>query len=70
MQKMLDEGIATRRGIMTTHRETAYLEESKDIRLPASEMASDRSIILPLFIPMTEAEQQKVISSFIKIIAG
>ena len=70
MQKMLDEGIATRRGIMTTHRETAYLEESKDIRLPASELASDRSIILPLFIPMTEAEQQKVISSFIKIIAG
>ncbi len=70
MQKMLDEGIATRRGIMTTHRETAYLEESKDIHLPASEMASDRSIILPLFIPMTEAEQQKVISSFIKIIAG
>ncbi len=27
MQKMLDAGIATRRGIMTSHRETAYKPE-------------------------------------------
>jgi perosamine synthetase len=68
MQQMLDEGIATRRGIMTSHRETAYLKECEGLELPLSEMAADRSIILPLYVPMSEADQEKVISTFLRII--
>ncbi len=66
MQKMLDEGIATRRGIMTTHRETAYKEEYAGVKLPVSEEACDRSILLPLYIPMNNEDILKVISSFRK----
>lgn len=61
MQKMLDEGVSTRRGIMTTHRETAYKEECAGLSLPISEKASDRSIILPLYVPMKDEDIEKVI---------
>jgi len=66
MQKMLDEGISTRRGIMTAHREIAYQEECKNVRLPICEDACDRSIIIPLFVPMEDDEIKKVIASFRK----
>jgi dTDP-4-amino-4,6-dideoxygalactose transaminase len=66
MQKMLDAGISTRRGIMTTHRETAYNKEYATLQLPVSEKASDRSIILPLYIPMKEEDIQKVIDTLLR----
>jgi len=64
MQKMLDAGISSRRGIMTTHRETAYTQEYAGLSLPVSEKASDRSIILPLYVPMNDDDIQKVIETF------
>ena len=64
MQKMLDDGISTRRGIMTTHRETAYKTECAGLSLPVSENSSDRSIILPLYIPMKDEDIEKVIEAF------
>jgi dTDP-4-amino-4,6-dideoxygalactose transaminase len=64
MQALLDAGISTRRGIMTSHRETAYKEEYAGLALPVSESASDRSIILPLYIPMKDEDLNKVIDSF------
>jgi dTDP-4-amino-4,6-dideoxygalactose transaminase len=64
MQKMLDAGISTRRGIMTTHRETAYKKECAGLSLPVSEKSCDRSIILPLYVPMNEEDIEKVINNF------
>lgn len=64
MQKMLDAGIATRRGIMTSHRETAYKAECAGVHLPVSEDAADRSIILPLYIPMSSEDIKMVIETF------
>jgi dTDP-4-amino-4,6-dideoxygalactose transaminase len=64
MQKMLDRGIATRRGIMTAHRETAYKDIEGELSLPISEDAADRSIIIPLFYPMRDEEVQQVIDTF------
>ncbi|HEY8933803.1 MAG TPA: DegT/DnrJ/EryC1/StrS family aminotransferase [Cyclobacteriaceae bacterium] len=61
MQKLLDEGIATRSGIMTAHRETAYRDYCKDLQLPISEDACDRSILLPLFIPLEKKDLDFVI---------
>ena len=68
MQKMLDAGISTRRGIMTSHRETAYKKEYEGFSLPVSEKASDQSIILPLYIPMKEEDIQKVIDTFASLL--
>jgi perosamine synthetase len=69
MQTLLDEGVSSRRGIMTTHRETAYSTEYADLSLPVSEKAADNSIILPLYIPMKQADIDEVIAKF-KMIVG
>ncbi|MEN9639430.1 MAG: hypothetical protein RLZZ262_1298 [Bacteroidota bacterium] len=64
MQRLLDVGVATRRGIMTSHRETAYKNSGIDYQLPISEDAADRSIIIPLYVPMTDEEVTYVIQQF------
>ncbi len=66
MQRMLDDGIATRRGIMNAHRETAYKQEYAHVSLPVSEDAADNSIIIPLYIPMEQSDIEKVIAGFRK----
>lgn len=63
MQKLLDKGIATRRGVMCTHRESAYKLEYSDAKLPISEDLQDRSIIIPLYIPMQMDDIEKIIDS-------
>lgn len=64
MQQMLDVGVATRRGVMTSHRESAYKDKVNGLSLPVSEDASDQSIIIPLYYPMTEEEIAYVIYHF------
>lgn len=65
MQLLLDEGIATRRGVMNTHRETAY-KGFGNYNLPISEDLQDRSIIIPLYVPMDKADQEKVVDTLKK----
>ncbi|HYM79329.1 MAG TPA: DegT/DnrJ/EryC1/StrS family aminotransferase [Candidatus Dormibacteraeota bacterium] len=73
MQRMLDEGIATRRGIMCAHREPAYSDPATwrcprvDCQpgpgcpnLVESERAQDHGVILPLFSQMTKEQQERV----------
>jgi perosamine synthetase len=78
MQDMLDQGIATRRGIMCAHLEPAY-QDSATWRcaeigcqtggpcpnLAESERAQKESVILPLFSEMTE-EQQRMVASALR----
>jgi dTDP-4-amino-4,6-dideoxygalactose transaminase len=59
MQALLDRGIASRRGIMNSHRELPY-QRAEPYRLPRSERAQDRRIIVPLYPQMTEEEQAYV----------
>ena len=61
MEQLLEKGIATRRGIMNSHRESAY--SHVDASLPISEGLADNSIILPLYIPMEEEDKDYVISA-------
>ena len=68
MQKLLENGIASRRGVMNTHRETAYKNSSVNVCLPVSEDLQDSSILLPLYVPMTEKDIQYVIDSFLEIV--
>lgn len=60
MQGMLDEGIATRRGIMCSHREAPYADEERRHSLRQSELAQDHAILLPIFVQMTEDDQFRV----------
>jgi dTDP-4-amino-4,6-dideoxygalactose transaminase len=74
MQKLLDEGIASRRGIMCAHREPAYKKEpwtwaakgsGSDPCLHESELAQDECILLPLYQEM-QIEQLRRVTEVLK----
>jgi perosamine synthetase len=54
MQSLLDQGIATRRGIMCSHREAPYSGDKQRHDLRQSELAQDHSILLPIYTQMSE----------------
>jgi perosamine synthetase len=60
MQTLLDQGIATRCGIMCSHREPCYADDIPRHDLRQSELAQDHAILLPLYSQMTEKEQVSV----------
>ncbi len=81
---MLDAGVATRRGIMCSHREGAYPAgtwtcevgfEGCDCsagccqQLRHSEEAQDRVIILPLFPQMSFEQQDAVVAALHKVVS-
>src|SRR5690349_12963934 len=70
MQRMLDAGIATRRGVMNAHREAAYPAGTwrAATGLGRSEEAQDTTVILPLFHQLTEDDQDRVIDTVARII--
>jgi perosamine synthetase len=59
MQRLLDDGIATRRGVMAIHHEAPY---SAPLLLPHTERAAEDTLMLPLFCGITEAEQEYVVT--------
>jgi perosamine synthetase len=84
MQYMLDNAISTRRGIMCAHREPAYAQapwgcaqdratcgcaQGTCARLAESESAQEHAIALPLYVPMDEADQDRVVATLREAIA-
>jgi perosamine synthetase len=66
MQGLLDNGIATRRGIMCSHREPCYSDQKLRHDLRQSELAQDHSILLPIYAQMTEDDQVRVVDALIR----
>jgi len=65
LRRLADAGISARRGIMAAHLEPAYASWHH-APLPVTERLTERSIILPLFHDMTDAEQERVVSVLIE----
>jgi perosamine synthetase len=80
MQALLDQGIAAKRGVMCTHRAPAYASVPYRIAQPSaacacpsdsctglceSERAEDRSLMLPLFPNLSNADQDRVVAAVI-----
>jgi perosamine synthetase len=74
MQRMLDRGVSTRRGVMCAHREAAYppgtwrcwtagCDGRACTHLRVSEAIQDSGLILPLYQQMTDDEQRRVIEA-------
>ncbi|OGK24581.1 aminotransferase DegT [Candidatus Roizmanbacteria bacterium RIFCSPHIGHO2_02_FULL_37_9b] len=61
MNALLNRGIATRRGVMLIHQEPAYKNLYPKVKLPVSDYVSNNSIVLPLYVQMTNVETEKVI---------
>lgn len=69
MQRLLDSGVATRRGIMSIHREPCCRELAAGRAFPESERASDQCLCLPLYASMTQEEQAYVIAKLQEALA-
>jgi dTDP-4-amino-4,6-dideoxygalactose transaminase len=66
MQRMLDDGVATRRGAMNAHREASYPEGSwrpSPAGLGNSERAYDSTVVLPLYHQMTDQDHDRVVAA-------
>jgi dTDP-4-amino-4,6-dideoxygalactose transaminase len=78
MQALLDQGIASKRGVMCTHRSPAYMSipwscdgqarscscaPGACARLSESEQAEDRSLMLPLYPGLSNADQDRVVQA-------
>ena len=67
MQRLLDKGIATRRGIMNAHQEPAY--RVNNWSLPVSEMCRDKTILLPFFTGIGRENLEYISSTLQDIIS-
>jgi dTDP-4-amino-4,6-dideoxygalactose transaminase len=65
LSALAERGISARRGIMASHLEPAY----SYVDLPVTEHLTRRSMILPLFHQMTEAEHDTVVTALGEILA-
>jgi dTDP-4-amino-4,6-dideoxygalactose transaminase len=63
MEALLRRGIATRRGVMASHLEKAYLDRVGRVSLPVTEEAARATMDIPLYAAMTEDEQGYVIDA-------
>jgi len=72
MQRMLDDGVSTRRGVMNAHREGAYPAGTWRAAgtLTRGECAQDTAIALPLYHDMTHDDQARVIESLTGAVLG
>jgi len=68
MQRLLDKGIATRRGIMNAHQEPAY--QSANWSLPKSELCRDQVLLLSLFPGMTMQNLEYVSNTLREILSA
>ncbi len=59
MRLLLLDGVPSRRGVMAIHQERSYADPA--VRLPQTEAASARSLMLPLFAGLTDEQQDRVI---------
>ena len=67
MQRLLERGIATRRGIMLAHREQPFLNAANAASLKQSERASDDSILLPLYPDLSAADLGEIVAALPQI---
>jgi len=78
MQQLLDQGISSKRGVMCAHRTKAYATQpwrcgashfacsgspGTCVHLVESERAEDRSLMLPLYPGLSDADQDRVASA-------
>ena len=62
LARLLDRGVLARRGIMAAHLEPTF-SGHQHVDLPVTERMTRRSLLLPLFHEMTEAEQTRVVDA-------
>ncbi|MFC8454685.1 DegT/DnrJ/EryC1/StrS family aminotransferase [Kitasatospora sp. NPDC057223] len=62
LARLAADGVSARRGIMAAHLEAPYKGTAR-VPLPATELLTARSIVLPLYHALTEAQQDRVVAA-------
>jgi perosamine synthetase len=62
MQEMANDSVATRR-VIACHLEGIYRSRQPELVLPESEAACNHTLLLPMFVGLSEAEQDHVVQS-------
>lgn len=69
LERLADDGISARRGIMASHVQPAYAGHSGMLaELPVTERLTANTLILPLYHRLEEAEQDRVINSVLSCV--
>ncbi len=63
MADLARAGVASRRGVMAIHLEPFYRSLMPGLSLPETERAAQETLLLPLFVGMTGAEQDRVVEA-------
>ncbi|MDH6123084.1 dTDP-4-amino-4,6-dideoxygalactose transaminase [Kitasatospora sp. GP82] len=67
LERLAAAGVSARRGIMAAHLEAPY-KGTERVPLPATELLTRRSLILPLFHSLTEEQQDRVVAALLAAI--
>jgi dTDP-4-amino-4,6-dideoxygalactose transaminase len=70
LDEMHRRGVAMRRGLMAVHREAPYRDARIAGSLRHTELATDQTMILPLYADLTDEEQRDVIENLAEVVAG
>jgi dTDP-4-amino-4,6-dideoxygalactose transaminase len=70
LDEMHRRGVAMRRGLMAVHREAPYRDARIAGSLRHTELATDQTMILPLYADLTDEEQRYVIENLAEVVAG
>ncbi|MET9397560.1 DegT/DnrJ/EryC1/StrS family aminotransferase [Kitasatospora sp. NPDC002965] len=62
LARLAEAGVSARRGIMAAHLEAPYKGTAR-VPLPATELLTRRSLILPLYHALTEEQQDRVVGA-------
>jgi perosamine synthetase len=68
LRALVDRGVACRRGIPPIHREPLYRDRCGPVSLPVTEEIAARSLFLPMYASLTDAEQQQVIHAVTELV--
>jgi dTDP-4-amino-4,6-dideoxygalactose transaminase len=69
LRQMAERGVSCRHGIAPMHLEPYYLKLYGRLHLPVTEQVSQRTMFLPIYPAMTEAELKHIIASLKAILA-
>jgi perosamine synthetase len=69
LRELADLGVSCRRGIPPIHLERLYVDRFGPVSLPVTEEVSARTLFLPMYASLTEADQSRVTESVTRIVA-
>ncbi len=69
MAGLAAQGISSRRGVMAIHLEPYYRERFPSLSLPHTEAATEKTLLLPVYVGLTAAEQDHIVSALRTAIA-